>query len=127
MCGTCPLDVNFRYSFFSSEFSIKRKIAAGAAIAIGVALAIIFGLGVAGLIPGINAPDPMLGLAGGTVLFLLRGFCLAGCKPRPSSIEEFTEMLEGATKIPEYVQANEIMLKAVGEAQQTAEKMSEEF
>lgn len=85
MCSS--YDVNFRYSFFSSDFSIGRKVAAGAALAIGVALAIIFGLGIAGIIPGINAQYPILGLTVGAMFFLGVGFALAGCKSKNSALE----------------------------------------
>lgn len=82
MCSSCPCDVIFRYSFFSSDFSTGRKVAAATAIAIGVALAIIFGLGIAGIIPGVNAQYPILGLVFGIIGFLGGGIALAGCEPR---------------------------------------------
>lgn len=87
MSSLCPCDVNFRYSFFSRDFSTQRKVAGGTAIAIGAALAIIFALGIAGVIPGINAQYPILGLTFGTIAFLVTGFVVSGCKPKNTPYE----------------------------------------
>lgn len=85
MCGS--VELNCRYSFFSAEFSTSRKVAAVATLLIGVALAIILTLGLAGVIPSINNQYPILSLTLGTIGFLGTGIFLAGVRPRNPSQE----------------------------------------
>lgn len=70
------------YSFFSPDFSMKRKVAAAASLTIAVALATIFALGIANveLFAGITAPETVIFAALGTVVWLTMGIALAGCK-----------------------------------------------
>ena len=88
---------------------------AAAALTIGVALAIIFALGIAGIIPRINAKYPILALVLGTAGFLGGGIALAGVKPRK---HPFIEVLEGMSQA---VEAMAVVGKDLG-AQMTLEK-----
>lgn len=92
MCDCCPCQPAFKYSFFSSDFSLGRKVAAAITLTIGVALVIIFALGVKGVIPGVNAQYPILGLVIGISVSWVGGIALAGCKPR-NPVLEFAEIL----------------------------------
>jgi len=93
-----PIDCQCcKYSFFASSISTERKVGAGALIAVGVALATIFALGVAGVFPGVNANIPNVLLTFGTVGSLVAGFALAGYltakNRRAEFFTEFTKRL----------------------------------
>lgn len=76
-----------------------RKVAAATAMLIGLACAIIFALGVAGILPGVNAQYPNLGLVLGAVFFGIGGCCLGCVRSRRPFAFELTDALSPITKL----------------------------